>query len=112
MVRAFKSTLEDLEDRRSIHSLRSLRSGQTGANQTSALSSLFYQNRSILQKLNPHSIRQQTSPTEISFSVPTSIPVEPLNINNINARYMDDDGSASLDERTSPNQSPSRETRI
>lgn len=106
VIRAFKSTLEDLEDRRSIHSLRSLRN----ARETPALSS-FFSNKGFLKG-------QQTTPQKspsgnISIAVPTSYHNEPLNINNadINARYMDDDGPPSLDERSSSN-GQSKETRI
>jgi hypothetical protein len=107
VVRAFKSTLEDLEDRRSIHSLRSLRNTQNPGAQTSALSSLFYKNKAffkINQKLSP-----QSSPSgNISITVPASLQSEPLNINEINARYMDDDGP---EERINSNEQ-SKETRI
>lgn len=99
VVRAFKSNLEDLEDRRSIHSLRSLK-----GNKTPALGNLFHQNRAYFQKYQ-HS--PQTSPNEdFSIAVPQK---PPLNINDFNARYMDDDGPPSLDERSD---GQSKETRI
>lgn len=98
VVRAFKSNLEDLEDRRSIHSLRSLRNAQAGAQSTA--SSLFYPSKPYF-KTNQSSL----SPSgNISIAVPT----EPLNINTINARYMDDDDP---DERNNSGEQ-SRETRI
>ena len=100
VVRAFKSTLEDLEDRRSIHSIRSLRN----APQSTGIQNLFYQNRAYFK--NQHS--PQTSPlANISIAVPT---IQPLNINDVQARYMDDDGPPSLDERNANGQS--KETRI
>lgn len=106
VIRAFKSTLEDLEDKRSIHSLRSLRN----AREAPALSS-YFSNKGFLKG-------QQTSPQKqtsgnISIAVPATFHTEPLNINSadINARYMDDDGPPSLDERSSAN-SQSKETRI
>lgn len=99
VVRAFKSTLEDLEDRRSIHSLRSLKGSKTPA-----MANLFHQNRAYFQK---HQHTPQTSPNaEISIAVPQR---PPLNINDFNARYMDDDGPPSLDERSD---GQSKETRI
>lgn len=111
VIRAFKSNLEDLEDRRSIHSLRSLRNAQT--TQAPALSSFFHQNRALISK----AASQQSSPTSplahFSIAVPTSLHSAPLNINNanINARYMDDDGPPSLDDRSNAN-GQSKETRI
>lgn len=104
VIRAFKSTLEDLEDRRSIHSLRSTRNAQTAA-----MANLFYQNRAYF-KANQQSSPLSSPLENISIQVPTSLHSEPLNINNINARYMDDDGPPSLDERNSSGQS--KETRI
>lgn len=106
VVRAFKSTLEDMEDRRSIHSLRSLRNAQGGSAPTPAMASLFYQNRNYF-KAGPKSPLSG----DISIPVPTSLQSQPLNINDINARYMDDDGPPSLDERSNTN-GQSRETRI
>lgn len=105
VIRAFKSNLEDLEDRRSIHSLRSLRNSQTPA-----LSSFFHQNRGFF-KGNQQISSPLSSPSgNISIPVPVSLQSKPLNINNaeINARYMDDDGPPSLDERNGQ----SKETRI
>lgn len=104
VIRAFKSNLEDLEDRRSIHSLRSLRNTQT---QTPSLTAFFNQNKAYFKTNQP-----AASPNaNISIPVPTSFHSEPLNINDITARYMDDDGPPSLDERSNSN-GQSRETRI
>lgn len=106
VVRAFRSKLEDLEDRRSIHSLRSLRNTQGSGAQPSALSSLLHQNKAFF-KLNQH-LSPQSPPTgNISIVVPL-FQSEPLNINEINARYMDDDGP---DDRSNSNEH-SKETRI
>lgn len=112
VIRAFKSNLEDLEDRRSIHSLRSLRNAQP--TQTPALSSFFHQNRALINKAASQQSSPQTSPlANFSIAVPTSLQSAPLNINNanINARYMDDDGPPSLDDRSNSN-GQSKETRI
>jgi hypothetical protein len=87
VVRAFRSNLEDLEDRRSIHSLRSLHNMH--ASQTPVTSSLLYANKQFLRGLN----RDQSPPGNITIQVPTS----PLNIHDMNARYIDDDGP---DDRT------------
>lgn len=106
VVRAFKSTLEDIEDRRSIHSLRSLRNAQNPGAQTPGISSLFYQNKAYF-KINQHISPQSSPNANISIVVP-SLQSEPLNINEINARYMDDDGP---DDRTNSNEQ-SKETRI
>lgn len=94
VVRAFKSTLEDLEERRSIHSLRSLRNMQ-GQNPTA--SSLLWSRAGMLRNFN----RDQSPPGNITIQVPTS----PLNINDMNARYIDDDD---VDERNDK----TRETKI
>lgn len=107
VVRAFKSTLEDLEDRRSIHSLRSLRNAQNSGAQAPGISSLLYQNKAFF-KINQHISPQSSPNANISIVVPTSLQSEPLNINTISARYMDDDGP---DDRTNPNEQ-SKETRI
>lgn len=106
VIRAFKSNLEDLEDRRSIHSLRSLRSSQ----QTPALSSFFHQNRGFFRGNQQISSPLASPSGNISIAVPVSLQSKPLNINNadINARYMDDDGPPSFDERNGQ----SKETRI
>jgi P-type Ca2+ transporter type 2B len=93
VIRAFKSTLEDLEDRRSIHSLRSLRNMHGGP--TPGAASLLYGNKSFLRNFN----RDQSPPGNITITVPTS----PLNIND--ARYIDDDGPDDRNDKT-------RETRI
>lgn len=106
VVRAFKSTLEDLEDRRSIHSMRSLRNTQGSGDKPSALSTLLFQNKAYF-KINPHPSSQSSPNANISIAVPSYQP-EPLNINEINARYMDDDGP---DDRTNSNEQ-SKETRI
>lgn len=98
VVRAFKSNLEDLEDRRSIHSLRSLRNAQAGAQANAA--SLFYPNRSYMKTNQP-----SLSP---SVNISIAVPTEPLNINSINARFMDDDAP---DERNNTDEQ-SRDTRI
>lgn len=92
VVRAFKSTLEDLEERRSIHSLRSLRNLQQAQNPTS---SLFAKN-AFLKSLS----RDQSPPGNITIQVPTSRPHEPLNINDINARYIDDDDVDESNDKT------------
>lgn len=102
VVRAFKSTLEDIEDRRSIHSLRSLRNAQSSGAHSSAISSLFYPNKYV-------KVKQQLSPSfSPSGNISIAVPKEPLNINEINARYMDDDGP---EERTISGDQ-SKETRI
>jgi Ca2+ transporting ATPase len=97
VIRAFKSTLEDLEDRRSIHSIRSFRNMHVG--HTPVTSSLLYSNKSFLKNFN----RDQSPPGNITIQVPTS----PININDMNARYIDDDGPD--DTR---NNEKTRETRI
>lgn len=109
MIRAFKSTLEDLEDRRSIHSLRSLRSGAAGGG--NVMSSLLYPNRSYQQKLNQQLQHHQ------GHSTNTHVPVSPVSINitDIPTRYIDDETAA--DERVSNNnhdasKKSSHETRI
>lgn len=68
------------------------------------MANLFHQNRAYFQK---HQHTPQTSPNE-DFSI--AVPQRPaLNINDFNARYMDDDGPPSLDERSD---GQSKETRI
>lgn len=110
VIRAFKSTLEDIEDRRSIHSLRSLRNTQSTIGPSGpALSSLFYQNRAFFK--NQHSNPQTSQSGNISITVPQLIS-EPLNINNINARYMDDDGPTLGDRSSTNTVGQSKETRI
>ena len=106
VIRAFKSTLEDLEDKRSIHSLRSLRNTR----EAPPLSS-FFSNKGFLK--GQHTTPQKSTGGNISIAVPATFHTEPLNINStdINARYMDDDGPPSLDERSSSN-GQSKETRI
>jgi hypothetical protein len=106
VIRAFKSTLEDLEDKRSIHSWRSVRNAQPPA-----LANFFYQNKAPMFKGNRTSSPDSSPSGNISISIPTSRPAGPLNINDFNARYMDDDGPPSMDERTNGN-GQSKETRI
>jgi hypothetical protein len=100
VVRAFKSTLEDLEDRRSIHSLRSLRNLQN----PSATHGFFYQAKHLRANQQPYG--QQSSNLD-NFSI--SVPKSPINLNDFNARYMDDDNQP--DDRTNTN-GQSHETRI
>jgi Ca2+ transporting ATPase len=95
VVRAFKSTLEDMEERRSIHSLRSLRNLQQ-ANQNQLPSSLLYSKNAFLKSIN----RDQSPPGNITIQVPTSRPHEPLNIHDINARYIDDDDVEESNDKT------------
>lgn len=110
MIRAFKSTLEDLEDRRSIHSLRSLRSGAAGGG--NVMSSLLYPNRSYQQKLNQQLQHHQGHSTNSNVIVTTP---DSINITDIPTRYIDDETAA--DERVSNNNhdastKSSHETRI
>lgn len=42
MIRAFRSTLEDLEERRSVHSLHSLRNSRSGATTTNSTNPGLY----------------------------------------------------------------------
>lgn len=101
VVRAFKSTLEDMEERRSIHSLRSLRNmQQSNQNQKPTSSSLLYSKNAFLKNLN-----RESPPGNIIIQVPTLRPQEPLNIHDINARYIDDDDIEESIEKT-------RETKI
>ena len=99
VCRAFKSNLEDLEERRSIHSHRSLRNMQAYPNDASSLlykSGLF----------RAFSREQSSPPGNITIQVPTSpTPHEPLNINSMNARYIDDDDIDDRNDKT-------RETKI
>jgi hypothetical protein len=104
VIRAFKTTLEDLEDRRSIHSLRTNRNTQSPG-----LSNFFYQHKGALLR-HPHSSEQPPS-GNISIPIPTSLQAAPLNLNDFTGRYMDDDGPSSMDERTNAN-GQSKETRI
>lgn len=97
VVRAFKSTLEDLEDRRSIHSLRSLRNMQPAQ---TPVASLLYTHRPFFKNIN----RDTSPPGDITIQVPTAHH-EPLNIHDMNARYIDDDGPDDRNDK-------SRETRI
>lgn len=76
MIRAFRSTLEDLEERRSVHSLHSLRSSrsntglQTGQQQMQQSSHLL---------LPGHRQQQQHQQQQLSTSLPCDI------------TYIDDD---------------------
>lgn len=91
VVRAFKSTLEDMEERRSVHSLHSLRSSRSHPKQ---LSDISYIDEDVktpspndypydIHKTNNHSVRNhtpdgETAPLMIRRNSPTSI-TSPVN---------------------------------
>lgn len=101
VVRAFKSTLEDIEDRRSIHSLRSLRNMQNPA--------AGYAWHGFIYQKGLKSSNQQHGQSSNCDNIFFTVPKTPLNLNEINARYMDDDD----DDRTNTNTiEQSIETRI
>lgn len=104
VVRAFKSTIEDIEDRRSIHSLRSLRNVQNPAGQAGqSLHGLYLYQKHLKTANQPHG---QSSNCD-NFSI--TVPKIPLNLNDFNARYMDDENQP--EDRTNTN-GQSLETRI
>lgn len=110
VIRAFKSQLEDLDDRRSIHSLRSNRN----AAQSPAMANFFSNNKAAMFRNIQHPSTESSPSGDISIPVPT-LQSPPLNLNdyNINARFMDDDGPSSMDERSNANANgQSKETRI
>lgn len=91
VIRAFKSTLEDLEERRSLHSIRSFRSGQcnaqnVGSQNIASISSLLYPNRSYQQKLNQVSQQSPPGSNTVSVASPT-----PSNIADIPTTYIDEE---------------------
>lgn len=101
VVRAFKSTIEDIEDRRSIHSMRSLRNMQNPAGQS--VQGLYIYQKHLKSANQPHG---QSSNCD-NFSI--NVPKTPLNLNDFNARYMDDDNQP--EDRNNAN-GQSLETRI
>jgi hypothetical protein len=104
VIRAFKSTLENLEDSRSIHSLRSYQK----SGQSPALANFFSQHKAALLRQSQQS---STESGNISIPIPSSHQSPPLNLNDFTARYMDDDGPSSIDEKSNGN-GQSKETRI
>jgi hypothetical protein len=103
VIRAFKTTLENLEDSRSIHSLRSYQNTV----QSPALANFFSQHKAALLRQS-----QQSSADSGNISIPIpTLQSPPLNLNDFSARYMDDDGPSSIDERSNGN-GQSKETRI